>query len=152
MCNYIDISSIIPYFCRNPLIIMIVLISIFVDLPQQCRIIFCFTVGCTTIHTCDRWKLELYCIVSWLLKVMAYHQSSTSSKASSTSISSLISSRCVVLWHLIILCEIILWLCGIVLQLRNVILLWHSVIWGWYLVKLWCNFPCHHLFLHPISV
>jgi hypothetical protein len=126
-------------------------------------------VRCTTLHTCRKWKWILSCIIPWLLIVMEYHRSYSSSVSSSTlsftSIANLISSRCIVLWHLVILHEIILWLCGNVLQLHSFILLWCNFIWGWYLVKLWCkfiwgwylfklwcDFHCHHLYLHPIGV
>jgi hypothetical protein len=109
-----------------------------------------------TIHTCRRWKWTFSCIVSWLLTIMTYHWSSSSSKSSYTSSSSSvaisISSRCVVMRYLIILHEIILWLRGIVLRMHNVTVLLRRVICGWYLVKMWCNFPYYHFCLHPIGV
>jgi hypothetical protein len=126
-------------------------------------------IWCTKIHTHPRWKWQLSYIVSWLLKIVAYHWSFASSKFSSsfssTSVSSSISSRCIVLGLLFILRGTIMWLRGIVLQLPSVMLLFQnvilllqsvilllcSVIRGWYLVKMWCNFLGHHFCLHPIS-
>jgi hypothetical protein len=114
-CDYIDVSSIIPGFCRNPLYILVVLVPLFLDLSQECCTVFCIMVCCTTIHTCRWWKWTLPCIMSWLLEVVAHYWTSSSSKSSSTSsstsVSTSISSWCIVLRYLVILCGVILWLC-----------------------------------------
>jgi len=113
-------------------------------------------VCCVTIHACRRWKCTFPYIVYSLLEVMAHYWSSNSSKASSTStstsVSSSISSRCIVLSHLIILHRFVLWMHVIILRLCNVVILLRIIIWRWYLVKIRCNFPYHHFFLHPIGV
>jgi hypothetical protein len=63
---------------------------------------------------CRRWKWTFSFIVSWYFTFMAYHWSSASfqasSTSSSTSIASSISSQGIVPRNLIILREIILWL------------------------------------------
>jgi hypothetical protein len=142
-CDYVDISSIIPGFCRDPLNILIVLIPLFLNLPQKCWAFLCIMVCCTTVHTCHRWKWTFPCIMSWMLEVVAHYWTSTSSKSSSTSsstsISSSISSWCIVLRHLIILHGVILW-CVLLYCGCACCILCCIVVWRWYLVKLRCNF------------
>jgi hypothetical protein len=126
LSDYIDVSPIIPGFCRNPLDILVFLVPFFLYLSQECWAVFCVMVCCATIHTCRRWKWKIPCIMSWLLEVVAHYWSSSSSKSSSASsstfVSTSISSWCVVLGYLVILCGVILWLCIIVLRLRIVVL------------------------------
>jgi hypothetical protein len=118
---------------------------------------------CVIVHTIFWWKWAFYCIMSWFLTVMTYHWSSTSSKTSSFSsspyVACSISSRCVILRRLIILCGIVLrlcyvvlWLCVIVWLLRSIILLLCNVVWSWNLIKMWCNLSSHHFFLHSICI
>jgi hypothetical protein len=120
-------------------------------------------IRCTTIHTSHWWKCTFSFIVSWLLTVVTYHWSSTSSKtssfSSSTSLSRSIPSWCIILRRLVILCGVVVGLQCVVLWLRHVICLFHniilllrSVVWCWYLVKKRCVFPDHHFFLHPICI
>jgi hypothetical protein len=140
-CDYIDVSSIILGFCINPLYILVVLVPLFLDLSQECWTVFCIMVCRAVVHTCHWWKWALPCIMSYLLAVLAHYWTSNSSKSSSTSsstyVSTPISSQCVVLRYLVILCVVILWLCIIVLGLR-------IVLWRWYLVELRCNLSCYH--------
>jgi hypothetical protein len=149
VCNYVDISSIIPHLFRNPLNILVVLILFFFNLPQKCWAFLCIMVCYTTIHACRRWKWTFPCIVSYTLIVMAYYwtfsSSKSSSTSSSTSASSSFSSWCIILRHLIILHEVILWLHVIILRLC-------SVVWRWYLVELRCILSCHHFLMHPIGI
>ena len=102
-----------------------------------------------TIHTSHWWKWTLSCIVSWLLTIVTYHWSSTSSKASSlsssTSVASSIPSRSVILRLLVIVC-------GIKLRLHSVVWLLCSVVLGWYLIKMGFSLPNHHFFMYPICI
>jgi hypothetical protein len=138
--DYIDVSPIIPSFCRNPLDILVVMVPFFLDLSQECWEVFCVMVCCATVHTCRRWKWKIPCIMSWLLEVVAhywsYASSESSSASSSTNVSTSITSRCVVLGYLVILCEIILRLHIVVLWLHIVVLWLHIVEWWWKLVEL----------------
>jgi hypothetical protein len=116
--DYINVSPIIPGFCRYPLDILFVLVPFFLDLSQECWVVFCVMVYCTTIHTCHQWKWTIPCIMPWFLAVVSHYWSSTSSKSSSNSsfpyVSTSISSSCIVLGYLVILHVLILWLCIIV--------------------------------------
>jgi hypothetical protein len=69
-CDYVDVSSIIPVFCINPLYIMVVLFPLFLDLSQECWKVFCIMVCCATVHTCHWWKWTFPCIMSWMLEVV----------------------------------------------------------------------------------
>jgi hypothetical protein len=120
-------------------------------------------VRCTIVHTSGWWKWTFPCVMSWLLIVVTYHWSSTSSKtssgSSSTSIACSISSRRVILRCLIMLRGIVLRLCRVVPRLHVIIWLLHSVIlmlrsvvWSWNLIKLWRCLPSHHFSLHSICV
>jgi hypothetical protein len=144
-CDYVDISSIIPGFCRDPMKILIILVPLFLNLPQKCWAFLHIMVCCTTVHTCHRWKWTFPFIMFWLLIVVAHYWTSASSKSSSTSsstsLASSISSWCVVLRQLIILHGVILWLCIVILRLQSVVLLLCIIIWRWYLVELWCSLP-----------
>jgi hypothetical protein len=154
--DYIDVSPILPSFCRDPLDILVFLVPFFLDLSQECWTVFCIMVYYATIHTCHWWKWKIPCIMSWLLAVVTHYWTSASSKSSSnsssTSVATSISSWCVVLRYLIILCGVILWSHVVVLWLHIIILLLHIVIWWWYLFELRCNLSYHHFFLHPISI
>jgi hypothetical protein len=156
VCDHVDVLSIIPGFCRNPLYIMIVLVPLFLDLPQECCEIFYIMVYYARVHACCWWKWNFPCIISWLLVVVEHYWTSASSKSSSTlystSISNSISSRYVVLRYLIILHEVILWLHIVVFWLHSFILLLNIIIWRWYLVKLRCNFPRHYFFSPLIGI
>jgi hypothetical protein len=112
---YVDVLSIIPSFCINPLEILIVLIPFFLYFSQECWAVFCVVICCATMHTCHRWKWTVSCIMSRLLTIVAdYCPSSSTSTSESTSISFL----CIVLGYMVILRGIILWLCIIVLRLH----------------------------------
>jgi hypothetical protein len=133
MHKYVDIYSIIPLLHRNPLNILIVLILFFLNLPQKCWAFLCIIVCYVPIHACCRWKWEFPCVVAWMLVVMEYCSTSTSSKSSSTwsstSVSCSVSSHCIVLRHLIILRRVIMWLDVIIIRLHNVILMLCNVVW-----------------------
>jgi hypothetical protein len=117
-------------------------------------------VRCMTIHTSRWWQWTFPCVMSWLLAIVTCDRSSTMSETSSgsscSSISCAITSRCIILWCLIILRGIVLGLCRVVLWLRvivgllcSIILLLRSVVWGWGLIELWCCLPSHHFSLVP---
>jgi hypothetical protein len=154
--DYIDVFLIIPGFRINPLEILVVLVPFVLDLSQECWEVFCVMVYSAPIHTCCWWNWIIHCIMSWLLELMEHYWSSSSSKSSyvlsSTSVSTSISLRCVVLGYLVILREVILWLCVIVPRSHIVVLWMHIVVWWWHLDELRRNLPCHHLYLHPVSV
>jgi hypothetical protein len=155
LSDYIDVSPIIYIFCRNPLDILVVLVSFLLDLPQECLAVFYVMVCYATIHTCNWWKWKIPCIIFWLLVVVAHYWSSASSKSSSasssTSVSTLISSWCIVLGYLVILRGVILWLPIIILWLCIIVLLLHIFVWWWYLDELRFILSCHYFCLHPIS-
>jgi hypothetical protein len=115
--DYIDVSPIIPRFCRDPLDILVVLVPFFMDLSQECWVVFCVMICCMTIHTCHWWKWKIPCIMSYFLDLVAHYWSYTSPKSSSTFVSTLISSWFIVLGYLVILCGVILWLPIIVLHM-----------------------------------
>jgi hypothetical protein len=98
--DYIDVSPIIPDFCRNLLDIVVVLVSFFLDLSQECWVFFCVMICCVTVHTCHWWKWTIPCIMSWLLVVVEYYWSSTSSK----SFSDLVLHLCIHLDLLVMQC------------------------------------------------
>jgi hypothetical protein len=51
LSDYIDVSPIIPGFCINPLDILVVLVYFFLDIPQECWVVFCVMVYYATLHT-----------------------------------------------------------------------------------------------------
>jgi hypothetical protein len=154
--DYIDVSSIIPHFCINPLYILVVLVPLFLDIFQECSRVFYIMVCCTKVHTCRWWKWTFPCIMFYFLAIVTHYWAYASSKSSSTtsytSVSTLIPSWCVVLRYLVIPRRVILWLCIIVLWLCSVILLLCIVVWRWYLVGPRCIFPCHNFFFHLIII
>jgi hypothetical protein len=154
--DYIDVSPIIPSFCRDPLDILVFLFPFFLNIPQECWVVFYSMVCCATVHTCRWWKWKIPFLMFWLLEIVAQYWSFASSKSSSTSSSTSvftsISLRCIVLGYLVTLCGFILWLCIIILWLCIVVFLLHIVVWWWYLVELRRNLSCHHFFLKPISI
>jgi hypothetical protein len=145
--EYINVSPIILGFCRDPLNILVLLVPFFLDLPQECRTIFCVMICFTTIHTCCWWECTFPSTISWFLEVVAHYWSFASSESSSSSSSTSIFKCYVVLRYLIILHRIILWMHIIILWLCIVVLLLCIVIWWRYLVELRCSLLCHHFFI-----
>jgi hypothetical protein len=101
--------------------------------------------------------------MSQLLKIVTCDWSSTSSSTSSGSSSSYvacsITSRRIIMKHLIILCSIVLRLCQVVLRLHvivwllyNIILLLHNFVCRFGLIELWRYLPSHHFVLYPIFI
>jgi hypothetical protein len=154
--DYIDVSPIIPSFCRNPLDILVVLVPFFLDLSQECWTIFCIMVCCVTVHTCRWWKWTFPCIMSWLLEVVAHYWTSASSKSSSTSSSTSVSTsissqvHCTEVPDYTAQGYIVAAHCCIVVAHCYIVVC--IIVWWWYLVELRCNLSCHHFFLHPISI
>jgi hypothetical protein len=129
--DYIDVSPLIPSFWRDPFGILVFLVPFLLDLSQECWAVFYVMVYYMTVHTCHWWKWTIPCIISCLLVIVAHYWSSTSSKyssaSSSTFVSTSISSSCIVLGYLVILCEVILWLCMVILLLCILVLLFHII-------------------------
>jgi hypothetical protein len=53
--HYVDVPTIFSSFYRDPLYVLIVLISFLPYLPQECCAILCIVICYAKIHACRRW-------------------------------------------------------------------------------------------------
>jgi hypothetical protein len=152
--DYVDIYSIVLGLYRDPLNILVVLVPLFLNFSQKCWAFLCIMVCCATVHTCRRWKWTFPCIMSWMLQL--WHTNGPLPLPNPP----LPRPHLYIQFYLLVVCctevpdytargyTMVVCYYIAVVQCYTILC---SIVWRWYLVKLRCNFPCHHFFLHPIG-
>jgi hypothetical protein len=155
-CDYIDVSPIIPGFCRDPLDNLIVLVTFFVGyFPRVLDNVLCHGLLRESTYMLQLEVdnplhnflvvgnfgalLVLFFIQILLYRILHLCIHLNRLVVCSTEVPSYIA------WGYIVDVHILLWL-------HNVVLLFWIIVWLWYLVEMRCNFSCDCFCLHPISI